>query len=393
MAFLNPDQVTRDSAFSLREAGGQERWFVMEPENPNLSEEIAPDSSLAQRVMGKRAGDVVMVSEMGLIRDQRTISSIKHRALHALHETMSRFSEWFPGHTGLFKVQVRKDESGGVDTSEIETILRAKEELTKRGIEVYRSGQMPVAALAEVFGVNPIEVWFGLPTDAETEVICCSGTLAERTAAMQLIRSHPSWLVDSITLVEMHALGVHEEVLTVAGKMGICQSSLDLLEELRRSRFADEPQMRIAMKDGALVRIEIAPEDRESQRAFAQGVYEWAKNRLELVPAIGRRDRPPDRKITELLGRAYHDILIATEGDARSLLCEDSPFRSLVQTVCGAKGAWLQPFLFVGLENGTLDSAKFLHLRFRSGFAITSREVSLRGNSYVSHARRVSRKA
>jgi tetratricopeptide (TPR) repeat protein len=358
--FLELDQITEEAAFALRERNGRERWFVME-EDPAGGDEIAPEDDLGRRVLGKKVGEKVVVSTIGPISDERTVSAIKHKALHALHETMERFAEWFPDAPGMFKMEVRQDAAGHADISEIVELLRAKRETADRGVAVYRSGKFPVAALARALSANPIELWFSLPSFRETEALCCAGTLEERTQAIELIRSKPRWIVDPITLVDMFALGIHEAVLAVAGRVGICQSSLDLLDELMEDRLhrPGEPRTTLSLGDKGLVRTETAPEAVEADREFLDGVRRWAEEKLELVPAMGRPDKPHDPRITDALGRAFHDVLLAAEGEDRRLLCEDLVFRSFAKGVGGIDGAWLQPFIWIAAMSGRLERVKY----------------------------------
>jgi hypothetical protein len=361
-SFLQLDRVTTEAAFSLRAADGAERWFVLEPAAPDQrADEILPDGPVARAVMGKAVGDVVVLSESGFKRDERTIAAIKHRALHAFHQTMERFEEWFPGEPGLMKFSVKQLADGRVDVGEIKAVLSAVKDRRDEAEELYRTGKIPVVAMASALGENPIDTWFSLPSDPRTEVLCCLGTADEREQAIKLVLSRPKWIIDAVTLTWMHALGVHEEVLSAAGRVGICQSSLDLIQSLidEKRHQSGEAETGLSIVDGELVRVETAPETIEANRTFLGSTRDWAADKLELVPALGSAVRPPIEEATEVLGRAFHDVILAAESGGCSLLSEDLIFRAVAKSMSGIDGAWLQPFMMVAAAQGRLPLDRY----------------------------------
>jgi hypothetical protein len=88
-------------------------------------------------------GDTVVLSDIGFKRDERTLTEIKHRAVHALHQTMERFEEWFPGEPGIVKVAVRHDAGGHVDLSDVQKVLYAVKERADQAAELVQRRSPP----------------------------------------------------------------------------------------------------------------------------------------------------------------------------------------------------------------------------------------------------------
>jgi cellulose synthase operon protein C len=360
--FLELDRITGVAAFLLRDMHGVERWFVMEREHPKTqSGEISPESTLGRAAVDKKVGDLITLSESPLKVDRRSVSQIKHRAVHALHETMERFEEWFPGHPGLTRFSI-KEEAGQVDLTEIQRVLRARSQQADDVEAAYRGGKLPLGTVAKMVGINPIELWSCFPADLKIEMVCCLGTAAERAQAIELVASKPKWIIDPLELLSIHVLGVHDAVRSTINDLGLCQSSLDMIEEViaEKGRGIGKPSYTLAMIGDQIVRTEVSPEAGAARIQFLTGVRDWAKENLTIVPAIGIAGKPPNEQLREVLGQDFFDILLAAEGDNRCLLSDDFAFRVIASEVGNIAGAWLQALLMVACSKGLLSQERYI---------------------------------
>ena len=92
-------------AFEIDDGRGGKSWFVIEPEAELRKNEtyIASDEEVAQRARGLRVGDTITWNGH---HKSWTVLTIKHKYVHALHQSMERFERHFPAERGLRRVDV-----------------------------------------------------------------------------------------------------------------------------------------------------------------------------------------------------------------------------------------------------------------------------------------------
>ena len=81
--------IALDMAFAVRDKHDKEHVFIVEERQANeLREgELRPDHPLAIRALGLTVGSNLVLSETPYVREQGTVVWVKHKYLHALHET------------------------------------------------------------------------------------------------------------------------------------------------------------------------------------------------------------------------------------------------------------------------------------------------------------------
>jgi hypothetical protein len=94
-----PEQVGPDTAVVLTEKDGPRRLTrIIETEpNPRIDrDEIAPDDSLAARLMGLRLGDEVELRSIATESSRYLISTIQNKYVHTHFRSLEQFQVMFP---------------------------------------------------------------------------------------------------------------------------------------------------------------------------------------------------------------------------------------------------------------------------------------------------------
>lgn len=363
---LHVTAIGVDTAFTVADDAGRRRTFIIEPGPARDSQagEIAPDSPLAKNALGHRKGDRIIVAENAFQKDEQRVVDIKHKYVHALHESMEQFNVLFPDYGNAFASITLPKKSKGRDR--FEPIFKAvsdRHDAVLRVEELYQQNGLPIGVVAKLLGVDPVETWCGLAASERVKLNCCLGTAPERLAAFKLIDSHPGgFVVDPITLYVICVLDIQEGVVAVTGRLGLVQSTLDCFNNLLEKRRVHTGGERMMMfkKDGQFYKQEISAQDVERSVRFLERVLAWALTKCDLLPAVGKTDLDQDgREVAGYMAPAFMDTLLAAQGANRILLSDDLHLRRLAKGLLNVNGVWLQPVLIKALRRKDISRDRY----------------------------------
>jgi len=255
--------VGPDTAFAVQH-GGRESIFILE--NRAIHElrdhEIRPDHQLAVRAMSRQAGDQILLSESAYSREEGTILWVKHKYVHALHETMETLEARFPHQKAFFRVPIEKKD----DQLELAPILKAldaRAEHTQELAKLYTERHLPLCAVARASRTNILDLWRGFITDTEMTIAVCLGTEEERKRAFDLIqgRTH-GFVLEPISLYLLHSLGLLPALEKAYGRFAVTKATLSTYQDLIQERHLHKAgYLSLAKVEGKYVRQEITAED------------------------------------------------------------------------------------------------------------------------------------
>jgi hypothetical protein len=234
---INIQEVAIDTAFVV-EADGERDTYVIETDGSaeGASMRLAPIHPIAQRALGHRAGDDIVLDETEFGHTLGRIVSVKHKYLHSLHDSMQRFNRRFPTSHGLVRFKVQ-------DAEDARRIFRGltddNAERAEQLQDYYLGNAVPVSMIAHLTGRHVIEVAAAFASKDGPGVQCSVGTGPEREAAFKaLAAASDRVLLDGLTAQNAFSLGVHDVLASAFGKLGVAQQTIDELTELifRRDR-------------------------------------------------------------------------------------------------------------------------------------------------------------
>lgn len=84
------------------------------------------------------------------------------------------------------------------------------------------------------------------------------------------------------------------------------------------------------------------------------------KTNCTIVPPIEKNKlEQGNDKLSEMLGPAFWDTILAANGDSRILLSDDLRFRWFAQQVCDVEGVWLQPVMMHAADKQVIDGKRY----------------------------------
>jgi len=365
--WLEANVVAVDTAVLLKDAGGKERWYIIEDriESNIENDELPISHRLAQEVMGKKVGDTVTLSEGSISPEVATIREIKSKYLHAFHHSAETLQVRYPEIRGFEAVHLGKNEDGSTpDIQKVLDFVARRQEKLQAIVKVYTENQIPIGALARCLGSNVCEAWSGLLSRKGRSVVCSIGTLDERAKALECLADQGKRLiVDPVSLMTIHGCDLAGDVLRIAGRLGIAQATVDLLTEtlLVRTRANAGGGLTLWKEGDQFVKREVTEQDVEEGRCQLETLLQWITDNCDILPQppslrIGRTER---QRFADLIGKGSFDTILVASDAGRLLFSDDQRLRTFAKQEFGIDGVWSQPVLMAGVNRGIIEGERY----------------------------------
>ena len=380
--WLEANEVAVDTAVLLRDAGGKERWYVIEARaDSNIENNELPISyRLVQEVIGKKVGDTVMLSEGSISPEVATIRELKSKYLYAFHQSAETFQVRYPEVKGFEAVHLGKEDGSTPDIQKVLDFVAKRQENIQAIVKVYTENQIPIGALARCLGRNVCEAWSGLLSTEGRGVVCSIGTPDERDKALECLADQGNKLVvDPISLMTIHGWDFAGDILRVAGRLGIAQATIDLLTEtlLIRTRANVGGGMTLWKEGDQFVKQEVTEQEVEEGRYRLETLLQWITDNCDILsqPSSLRIDRAERQRFADMIGKESFDTILVASDTGRLLFSDDQRLRAFAKQEFGVDGVWSQPVLMAGANKGIIDGERYAKVVIKlvcSGYRLVS---------------------
>jgi hypothetical protein len=259
---IHAPTVESDTAVGLKTEDGLLSVYVVEP-NVELrpsAHYLPPDHLVAKLLAGRKVGDAVEMPD----KSTATITWIKPKVLHVLHDAMEDFPNRFPEAEGFERIKIDPKKEGGFEPM-LER-LRDRHDAAEQLGRLYESGAMTLSLVGKSLGCDPVEAMVGLASTGR-EIRVCEGSHIERDKAFAAIDANGAkgCAVDAVTLHVIRRLKIEGAVTTVCGPIHIVdETALGLQRKIHELKERiDESDLSLAYRDGQYYRTEIAPDQKK----------------------------------------------------------------------------------------------------------------------------------
>jgi hypothetical protein len=352
---LDIEFIGEDVAFEIDDGRGGKSWFVIEPEAELRKDEtyISPDDEVARKAAGLKVGDTINWN--GHHRNW-TVLTIKHKYIHALHQSMERFERHFPTEYGLQRVNV--DLNAEEPFEAIFKDVKGRHDSIQHVFDVFNEGVIPIHVAADALGTDIVETRYALQ-QAGRPYRVCAGTEPERADALAALRTNErrGCVVDALTLMVIRRLGLEKAVQDVCGPIGVTGSTRDVFwHRLHDMKETGGPNASLFWKDGYYYRHEPTQEEWDQALQVREADLAWIDEHTAILPAEGAADPPEElRRLNQAIGHNFIDDMLAAQRDNRLLLSQDQAYRALATQSLGLGTSWLQPVLLIARDEGILS--------------------------------------
>lgn len=366
--WLNITKVGVDTAVCIEEDSRGREWYIIEDRKDADASRREYDLNhpLVKRMLGKTVGDDVVTVDSPYSKVIGKIIEIKSKYVYAFQESLSSFEKLFPDATGAWKVRVGIPEKEGVLPEGFETIFDVISRQHERALKVeqyYREGKLTIGAFANLVGRSVLDVWGGLINTSDPGVICCIGSTEERNLASSVITDGVKLIADAVSIMTMHVINAGDVILKRFGKLGIAQSTVDLLSNTigERKGIQSKGFMVVSKEGDKFVRQDISAEDIKRSLEHLEKVMGWININCDIVPCkaalnVKREER---QQLEQMIGSSFIETILIASEPGTILYSDDERLRSLAKREFNTNGVWTQMLLMKCLDEGILDRGKY----------------------------------
>ncbi len=354
---------------------GQTVWYITEKHEDadSKQQELDVDHPLARRLLGKTVNDEICLRQDSIGSEIGKITDIKSKYVYAFQKSLRTFSELFPDTPGISSIKL--DDSHETDDSAkfqpLLNFITQQHEASLQIEEAYKENPLPIGAFTNLTGRNVLDTWSFLMNEPELGVRCNTGNPEERSQALVLLRDQPKLIVDLISLMTMHGLGVADTIIKAFGKLGIAQSTIDELQAIIREEemWSKREGMSVGKQGDQYVRAFINPEDIRRNIEHLKSIIKWIGGNCEILTcnAMLQMNQLHKREFDDLFQRFFIDTLLIASQPGYLLLSDDELLRSYAKTNFGVDaktnyridGVWTQVVLEYCVNKNILDRAEY----------------------------------
>lgn len=327
--------------FELEEVdGGRMVQGILSTEATPEVVSYPPDQPLALHVLGRSAGDEIVMPQ-GIGEDRRyRIKEVKHRFVWLLHDILHTHATRFPQSRSMGSMTMRE--------GDVQPVLDVARQHQQHALEIcrsYRELSLPLAALAAINRINVLQIAELIPQHGG-EVRTCLGDQQEREDAERACAEARGRgaVLDTLTAWCAHHLGLLNPLRDFFGSLAIAQATLDELIEARANEELNDGReyMTIGYQGGQPVRQVHSPKDTQRRVAMFTEAVDSLREHCEILPADGSDDPELARLLHREVVESILDPLLIAKQSGRLLLSDDLHFRQLAAGQGVERTAWLQ---------------------------------------------------
>lgn len=321
----------------MRNQFGNEEWYILEDrQNANFArKEINYEQPLYQALINKGVGEEICQGEDSFGRHALKILAITDKYYAAaklslpILENQTNIKNF-----KMVSVPIENNgEKGFSDwTEKFINELQKYQENFEKIKSSYISGKLPFGSAAAILNRDPIQLWQFLAFGSSPFIHAWSNFKYEKFGdALITLQKGGLLIIDPISLVTLHYLGIADDILRVQGEFGIAQSTVDCfkarLEETQG--FEREGFTTFGVENGQGIKQEVTPEQVAQQKAFFEQIIDWVRKNCRVLPCYGALDINSSERnqLNEYIGTAFVDTVLIAQEPGRILYSDDQWLR------------------------------------------------------------------
>ncbi len=365
--FLHREEIDRlilaasvinvDCAVHLR-SDNNSKVFIIVDRTSNLDlREIASTSDLANRLLGHQKGDQIVLREGPLEELVYDIVNVQSKYVFAFQEVISEFTTRFPAHSAIRMIKV-EDQS----PAKLLIMLDERQKMISFVIGAYRERHLTVGAFANLVGSSPLEVWGGLISQVDGQLIAGSGNPAEAYREAIRISQTNEIVLDFTALLTLEHLQLTQRLPNRFARILVAQSVLDQINEILATKFSTpRPSMEVWKEGNQYMRQDVTPELFENGRKFLERIRDFVESKAEIAPArlTLNLSRAELSGLEDRLGRYSIDTILIAKELSAPLYADDLMLRMLARNDWQVEGFWTQTLLVDMQHRSTITDDEY----------------------------------
>lgn len=332
-ALVAPDVVGVDTGVTLTRNSNTTLFLIVDDSSMPLQQgELHVSDSLAQKLIGRRVGDHVVLQETFAEAPEYEITEIKGKYVYASHQSIHMFESGNLRHPGFYVDNVTDDDFIERFTRFLDLQAQAHPEIRA----LYTRQGVPLCAFAQMIGRPVIDVWLAFIETPGERLFSADGTTSEVEIQDRVLTTSTAIVIDLIALLTIIHLSLEEIVTQRFSTIFVPQAILDLLHQYEHELEGLQPHGAIGSSGGERFFLEYPPDYMDIKRKVLRKALEFIRNSAQVRPTmtIVREDQ----EIIQILGEAeIASILLAKELNV-ALYSDDLRIRVLATQHWGVSG-------------------------------------------------------
>ena len=317
---VKPDHVGPGCAVLLKNDEAQQWWHILDDgEESRDRHELTPSDDLAQRLLGQRVGDTIVLRE-GIEELTYEVSEVQSKFVRAFQETGEEFSTRFSDNANLSRIRV-----DGNDFSSIFQVVDRRGRLFRQAERLYDEG-LPFASFCSLVGKSTVEGWHVWTRDPSKRLRFGAGTPEEASQARTLLQGADGVVLDMPALLTVHELGLAEQLRNRYSRVAVPQQVIDELQEAALTTKLNGPIAGYlgGGSDGRYTLTEVSSNDSARWQNYVCSLLRFAES-FERVAAYPLLDTDDVERILNMLTPAGVGAVYAgdEQSTARLVLVSD----------------------------------------------------------------------
>lgn len=379
------EKVTDNCGVLLKNQSEEENWYIVENRSDSQfsRNELNSERKLYQKLLGKKIGDIIITKEgyQGIGEKTQTIVRITDKYFAAKEQTI-KICHNSEEVEGFYQLEVASNEEFNEESELFKTynkVVQSNESHFKELYSHYYNKKITFGTLAKITNnKNPIELWLNLVVRPEYSIYSYWNRQEDYRKALSYLKKGSLVVVDVLGLLTLYHLDIIDEVVEALGKLGISQSTFDLI--LQKIEISQEQRndgyVMLDISMGCPIKSGLMLKNSAQMKAHFEEIIQWIEENCYILSsdkAIDLNKNTRDER-NQAIGSSFVDTMLVASEPNRILLSEDQHIRDLADQESGTKGVWTQIALLYCHAHGFIDKSKFLDATLkliRWGYQIT----------------------
>ena len=351
-----PTVVAPGCSVLIKDEGDEQWWHILEDgEEPPGSRELSPDDGLAQRLLGRSVGDLVVLRQ-GLGEVSCELTALQSKYVRAFQETFDEFTKRFPDNMALSRVKMDSNFTQFFQSIEL------RHQYVSNVESLYKSRQLSFASFCSLIGSSTLKVWPEYTAQSTTRLHFGTGSDQETSEAGELMGDADVIALDMVALLTVHRLGLAEHLRTRFSRITIPQYLFDEIQnDVYQMRTGPAPSGHAGKDEEGRYTLSEMTEDvwKESQ-ALARSVLELADT-FERIPSYTMLDADDPQATIDVLTPAGAGAVYSgdEQSEVRPVLISDDLVQSIVARSLGLGAVNSQALLEELLRSDVITAVEY----------------------------------
>lgn len=374
--WLSPKIVTNNVAVCIKDETDTKSWYIIEDGDADISKrEISLNHPLAFKLLNKKIGAKVLLSETRMALQYGYIIDIISKYIYALNDSQAAIGKVFESIPGFESIHLGSEANNDASDSLgiIKKLVSDRANKANNIEQEYSDGRISLGIAAKLAGVRIIDVWSTFIKNKG--ILCCSGNSQEFEITSFALNNAKVFILDLSSILTIHALKMDRVLLKTSKCLVVAQSTLDELYETieQVAQGQNKQSLRIGLDGDNFIKQEVTTDQIKSDLIYLKRLVNWCNKNCNIVPCYDALElKHQDRMVlVNILSKCFAESLLVARREDGILISDDQISRG-VASHYKVESAWSHALIiwlfentFISIESYNKTSLQLIQMKYR----------------------------